>query len=213
MKKLSQQIIELRIKGHSYNNIASLLNCTKSNVSYVCNKYVKNNQEMREILARTAYTKVSQESRHKARLAADAYYKNKRAECFAYWMSVLLSYENQVYISYMCGLYEGEGNHTGTSFSVSNSDPEIIKKILYFCHHIIKAPIIASLSIHASHDVQECVEFWKKFNLQLDHVYQLDKRIQAIDHSYKENYGTVKIAVQKPLGLRDALLTYSPVLG
>lgn len=62
------------------------------------------------------------------------------------------------------------------------------------------------LYLHATHNREECVAFW---GLPFSYIRQYDKRRQVKTNKTKENYGTVRVNVRKPLGLRPALHEFS----
>lgn len=199
MKPSIKRIIELRASGASYNTIHKETGASKANISYICRKYVPANEDIKTRLAATA-CRLDDRRRLAALLGHTAYYADKvktATEIAARRLAQL----PDVVVAYMAGLYDGEGNHKSTEFSLSNSDKRLIERFLQFVKQLgLRCSL--SLYLHATHDRAECLSYWQ---LPFDYIRQYDKRKQRRDNNAKENYGTVHARVIKPLGLRQAL--------
>jgi len=129
MKQLTEKIIDLRLRGKTYNEIKYQLQCSKGHISYVCKRYVNNNDLI------SAFNKKNmdrQDSLAKARHGARIYYANKLKECKKEYLNKLRTYPDQNFIYYICGLYEGDGNHYGRECNFTNSG---FRLILAFQNH------------------------------------------------------------------------------
>jgi hypothetical protein len=204
MKESTKKVIALRKKGNTYGEIKNETGLAKSTISSICKKYVAENAFIYRDNVKKANGEIPAEQMAAMRAGADGYYKKLRETSKKRWLKALENIDSrQVY--YMAGLFDGEGNHTGTGFEISNSDPSIVKFIIRFLQGI-EADYKLSLYLHMTHDKKRCEEWW---SLPFSVVRQYDTRKQSKDYSATENYGTVRIRVQKPLGLNEALKSYS----
>lgn len=203
MKKLTQQIITLRQRGATYNEICARLGCSKGNVSYVCTKYVPDNAEhtgrSRRAAAPTTATLAAM------RVAADKYYGELRAAAEARWLAALQGVPPD-FRAYCAGLFDGEGNHHGTHANLTNSDPDIILCWLRLLK-LVGAPCKIVLQLHASHSRKNCLNFWLSAGVSVDTIYQHDTR--PAKQPARFNHGTITVCVIKPLGFRAALSRFS----
>lgn len=194
MKETTKTIIDLRISGSTYSEIAILTGLSKANISFVCNKYILDNRER----IQKPKTKGCYQSRRDK-------WKSKREARIVYWTQQLSSLDISM-VSYMSGLYDGEGCHTASTFSISNSD----KNIILFCFKFFQLLGLAtscSLTIHKTHNETDCLNYWRP--IHISSVYKKDDRNQKLNNNFRENYGTIRILVKRPLGLFEALRTFS----
>lgn len=197
MKPKTKRVIQLRESGATYAEICRDTGLSKSNVSYLCQKYVPVNSK---IYTENRSKRDVKESVRKMRIGADQYYTKKAEEMMVKWVSALARVPAGL-LFYISGLYEGEGNHKGTEFSISNSDPVIINLFLKFIG-ILGADYAMSLQLHGTHNLKKCLDFW---GLPFKAVYQTDTRNHVRDYSATENYGTVRVRVKSPWKLNAAL--------
>lgn len=200
MKETTKLVVHLRKQGKTYREIQSQTGLSKGNISYICRKHVRSNDALSIRNRRPGSSERMKELGRKAR----EYYERQKQKAIDDWTE-RLSFISPLRVSYMSGLYDGEGNHKGTEFRLCNSDKSIIDFVLSFLEEL-GAKVSTSLSLHATHDREACEEFW---GLSFDSIYQTDSREQKRDYSATENYGTVNIRVLKPLGLREALGKFS----
>ena len=206
MKKLASDIIKLRKDGLTYNQIKKKLKCSKSSISYTCNKYIKNNKE----ISRQHFLNADKtDSLRKARLGAKNYFFKLRKEKKKLHLDKIKEYKNQNFIFYIAGIYRGEGNHMGTEFKIANSDLEIISDFIYFIKNVLDLEYSCRLVLHTTHNKPLCLRYWNDNNVEIHFIDQYDNRKQAKDNSYRENYGTVAVRTIKPIGVREAVLEYS----
>lgn len=207
MKGLTQRIIDCRQTGMSYNEIVTALGCSKSSVSLACQR-VPNNDHLRAALWSVESTRPGRSA--KARIAAHNYYAERKTEAVAKWAALLHAYPDQGFIRYIAGLYDGEGRHSAETFSLANSDPALVRVFLRFLEEVCRVqPKAVALNLHATHDTDSCRQWWLEQGVAISVVYQIDQRPQKRDYAAKENYGTVSIRVEKPLGLYEALQSFS----
>lgn len=203
MKPMTERVISLRKSRMTYKQISQETGLSKGNISYLCNRYVPENPEICAANVQSP-SKIQLDA---MRIAATEYYRTKRSVAVTMWKSKLEQLPEKM-LYYISGLYDGEGNHTGTEFSICNSDQGIIERLVQF-FAMIEADITISLYLHGTHDRETCVDHWAWFNI--DSIYQYDVREQSRDYSATENHGTINIRVKKPLGLRDALHEMTPI--
>lgn len=206
MKESTRKVINLRKQGETYKEIEQKTGLSLGNISYLCNKYVPENTFIHRENDRKAKEAMPIKQMAAMRAGAVAYYENLRFEAKNKWALALKKVDHKK-VYYMLGLYDGEGNHSGTEFRVCNSDPTIVAFIIEFLKEI-EADYCLELYLHSSHNKNSCI---KKWGLNFDKVRQYDSREQSRDYSATENYGTVQIRVKKPLGLREALREYSQI--
>jgi len=210
MRQASQQIVNLRLEGKTYKQIRDLTGAPKSTISNVCTKYVHNNNELRKEHQEALYNneEFKNTSLLNMKIGADKYYANLRTEAQNKWYNILQAHEDQTFIFYIAGLFDGEGTHSGNKIALSNSNILIVKSFIKFCSDI-KAEYILDLYLHSTHIVIECERFWSSHGITFNHIRQYDTRKQKRDMKYKENFGTVHIILKNPLGFREALSKYS----
>jgi hypothetical protein len=208
MRKLTKKIIQLRLKGMTYSKIVEKTGCVKSHVSYVCNKYIRDQSKKLHQEYMDNY-KLNDEQQRNLRIGADKYYKNLRNKRKKEWITKLQQYKDQNFIYYISGLFDGDGNHVGSAFQITNSNYKLIKASVKFCKRVIKRSYSARLTLHTTHKKKKCVDYWQAHGVAISGITQIDTRKQHRSYKAKENYGTVRIAVKSPLGLREAIGTYS----
>ncbi len=203
MKQLTKDIINLRYSGKTYKEICKNLKCSKSHISYICKKYIENN---RLIVAENSKNIDKGPSLKKALIGAAKYYQNKEDILINEHLVKMQKYKNQSFLYYICGLYEGEGNHSGTECKMSNSDYKLIKQFIIFATDVLKKEITVTLQIHKSHDKNLCLKFWNEKGISIKYIRQHDNRKQKKDNKNRENYGTINVRIIKPWGIRKALI-------
>lgn len=206
-KHLTPKIHELRHQNMSYSKIAKLLGCSQSTVSLAC-KDLPGNEQMKARLIKEENAKPNKG--FEARAAAKKYYAKQRQEAIAHWTQQIESYPDRNFVHYMAGLYDGEGRHSNVTFSLSNSDPAILRTFLDFVEVVCKeTPKSIGLYLHASHNKDICLAWWLEHGVPITKVYQIDTRTQKRDYTNKGNQGTVIVYASKPQGLYESLQRFS----
>ena len=201
MKETTKLVIELRKKGKTYADIVKETGLSKGNISYICRKYIPVISKLQHKANRV----VSEDHLQKMRKCADAYYASKRQERKTYWASKLKTMPRDL-VSYVAGLYDGEGNHSGTEFRLANSSKDIVLTFVKFLD-LLEAPYTNELYLHSSQSKEKCLAYWDQLTISC--VRQQDTRQQSRNYKAKENYGTIHTRVCKPLGLNEAVKDYS----
>jgi len=204
MNDRMRKIISLRNEGKTYSEISKLLGINKSTISYTCNKYCGSNQDIVKKNFKKYNPLLTPEKQLKMQKKAKEYHKRKRIEAVEKWEKRIKRVD-MYRRYYMAGLYDGEGNHKGTGFDITNSNSKIILFTINFLKDV-DAKFKLTLYLHVTHNREKCLRFW---NLPFDYIRQYDNRNQVRDYSNKENYGTIRVQTLKPLGLRDVVRNYS----
>lgn len=211
MKPLTQAILTCRAHGMTYREIVEKLKCSPSTVSYVCQKHDPGHAALVEANTQRKYANGKNISGARAGwAAAQKMYAENRSTAVAQWTQKLNEYPDQAFVSYIAGLYDGEGDHSGQKFSLCNSDPDLIRLFITFVVGVCAREHTATLMLHTSHDRDACLDFWRTQGVEMQYVYQYDKRPQKKDNRSRENHGTCDIRVHRPLGLSEALRSYRP---
>jgi hypothetical protein len=199
------KIIELRKQNKTYSEIAEITGKSKSTISYICNKYIKNiNLNITtENSAKSIYNFNNPEIRKIAREKADTYYQKQHLDAKLKWLEALKKLPDS-YVCYIAGLYAGDGRHTTKAFCFYNADKNLIDIFIKFLESI-NADFYLNLYLHNTHNKQDCLTFWNK---KFKYVYQYDKRTQKRNYEKHTNKGTVQIITIKPNGLKSALFEY-----
>lgn len=209
MKERTQEILVLRQQGWTYRQIIEKVGCSQGTVSRICRLHVPDNDSFTSQHAAAAAKNLNS-YRQGALKQARVNLAHRKEQAIKRWVRSLEEYSDRNFVHYIAGLYDGEGSHSGKEFRLSNSNPKIISAFLTFlrevCHAGVKATV---LSLHLSHDREVCQRWWESFDVPISCIYQYDGRNQMRDYSTKENYGTVSVRVEKPLGLYEALGQFS----
>ena len=203
MKKTRESVIELRQSGRSYDEICAETGYSKGGVSYICRKHVASNTEIYK--ANRAAIEFTDSQLAAMRIGADKYYAKLKEKATSKWTRRLDQMPRE-FVCYIAGLYDGDGNHRSTNFDFSNSDMDIITCFVEFVN-AAGCDFSMTLYLHKTHDKDECLLYWSP--IVFDYVYQYDNRKQKSNREKRFNFGTVKIRVNKPLGLRDAVAKFS----
>jgi len=219
MKPTHRTVLRMREQEKTYAEICQETGLAKSTISWILNKYFPRNKN-RMICAKKS--RESQQSdvfrsfQAKRRAAADEFYRREHEVLKAEYLRRMRDYEDQSFIHYVSGLYEGEGAHTGTAFDFCNSDSSLILPFLRFLREVLRFPedrFVTRLSLHSSLPKEECVSHWREVcQHPINAVYQYDVRLQKKAHKHnkgKRFYGTLTIRVYKPNGLKSALKEYT----
>lgn len=204
MKDTTKRIIELRQSGNSYRQIRKKTGSSMSNISYLCNRYVQNNLSLCKRYETNL--KKLEKSERKAAVGRYLYYEKQRQEMIKYW-SKLLKTQPLAQTTYIAGLYDGEGLNGQTEFSISNCNRHIIMFIRKYLKQI-GAKFTCSLYLHPTHPREQCYKHWR-FKIHSEIRASPGKQKRGKQNKYKENYGTIKLRVKNPLGLKEALSKYS----
>jgi len=198
MKNIEQQKSrELRQSGYSCRQISTLLNVAPSSVSMWTKDIVLTKQQKDDLLHRRILTpgQLSASDKNKQ------YHKDKHNiwEKTGYNLA-----RNNISFKLLCCLYWGEGRKTGSTTSIANSDPLLIK---VFTEWLINNKYDYSFRITYHKDNWpndiEIIKFWKSHipSLTNDRIRKSCIIIKNIASKNKKigkcKYGTVTICVKK----------------
>ena len=203
MREAIQQVLNLRKSGKTYAEIAKEVGRAKSTISAICKKHMSAESAKIYATNRAAAWNENKEAKLEAmRKAADAHYAATKISCIDKWRRAMSSVSPGL-LCYIAGLYDGEGNHSGTEFNLTNSDKVLAFSFISFLRQI-GCDYQTALYLHKSHNRIACEKWWE---IKLDHVYSYDGREQknAKNNEVKENYGTLKVRAVKGNGIREAL--------
>jgi len=160
--KLKNKVIQLRKKGLSYNEILKQVPVAKSSIGLWCKNVKLNAQQRKKLLnkklegARKGSIKISQIKKEQKEKKIQRIKQEVNKE-----FQTPTSYEIKL-IGAM--LYWGEGSKSrGVGVNISNSDPKLIKFMIYWLKEICKVPpekIKARLNIHADQNDNKIKKYW-----------------------------------------------------
>jgi hypothetical protein len=160
MKKIERdKAIELRLKGYSLNEIRGELKVAKSSVStWVRNVELTESQKTR--LQQKGFYREAVEKRRTSRLASE---KIKRDLVINIAQSSIgkISKKQLWLIGVM--LYWAEGGKTQNLVRFSNSDPRMIKIMMFFFRRVCEVPEVkfrAHIHIHPHLDHKKAEKYW-----------------------------------------------------
>lgn len=223
MKEIHRKVLQMREREATYEEICEETGLAKSTVSYVISKYYPSNKnraiyEKKQRASRgKASSFFSAGARKKARIKADEFYANQHRLAYESYLKTMRAFEDQSFIHYIAGLYEGEGCHgTKPDFDFYNSDLALILPFLRFLRDVLHLPedrFTLRLALHASLPKEECVAYWEReCGHKVNFVDQYDSRPQKKvhkHHKHRKFYGTITVRVKKPNGLKSALKEYT----
>lgn len=173
MKHEKEAAIKLRIKGHTYSEISSLLNIPKSTLStwlkdMVLSKSALGRIEKKYIAGYSkGLLKKSLQQTHNAKVA-----HSKERTTSANSISKLSLTEIKIL---GIGLYWGEGykklksvrgvTKTTHPLSLSNTDPKLIKAYILFLTEVCKVPskkIRAGIRIYEHQNAEHIIKYWSR---------------------------------------------------
>lgn len=221
MKDLHVKILALRSQGKSYKVIVNELGCSKANISWVCNRKVPKEKHYQQIqqAIKLAKPKVT-EALKKASLVFRANKVKEKETLADMYLKLMSQYKNQIFVSFVVGLYCGEGAHSKspgqtTQFSIVNSDYRLVNAFIKFLHSVLKLKddrITYRLILHKSMNLNECLKHWKDKGIpKFNGISQNDARGQKKKHlhnHFNKYFGVVSVRVKSPNGLRLALEKY-----
>ena len=182
-KKVIESIRKLRQKGLSLNEIRQLHPIGYGSVF----RYIKG-VEILPQYRKSWLDKRGGSRRRKARLEAEAYEMSKRA------VPNLTEREKQLFLA---ALYWGEG--TKKDFSLTNSDPEMVKVFTKGLKEVLKIPsgrLRVSLRIYEDLDEDKCLAFWSKV-IGIDPEQFVSVIILKGKKAGKLNYGMCRVRILK----------------
>ena len=159
LRKQRRLAIKLRLLGHSYSEIKNKINASKSTLAYWLYDYPLSRDQIEKLKGRYKIRQIENyrltvKRRNEARLA-NTY--NVEAE------SLLPISKREFWIAGLF-LYLGEGaKGYGGHIKVANTDPRIVKFVLYWYTTILKIPkerIKVELQLYRDMDVKTIINFW-----------------------------------------------------
>lgn len=210
--KVRELALGLRQQGKSYSQIKSLLGVSKSTLSLWLRKYPLSHKQMRLL---RDFSEVRIENFRKTmQLKKDTrlnltYLEAKR--------QILPFSERELLIAGTL-LYWGEGSKgLPGSLSVSNSDPKLVRFVLYWFMHSLKIPrkkIMARLHLYQDMNEKAEFRFWsKELNLPLINFQKsYIKSSNRIDLTYKSfGHGTCNLYISNIRILERVLMTIKAI--
>lgn len=158
--KEHQQALELRKQGKSYSQIREELKLSKSTLSVWLKKYPLSRERINELRGRSEarIEKYRQTMQRKRDTRLAQYYKEEKEK----WLPLSA---RELFLSGLF-LYWGEGGKTiHGQVSINNTDPEVLKFVLYWIRFSLKVPkdkIQVYLHLYTDMDIQQEIRFWGK---------------------------------------------------
>ncbi|MBU4369141.1 helix-turn-helix domain-containing protein [Patescibacteria group bacterium] len=192
-----EKAIKLRLEEKSYSQIKKILGISKSTLSYWLRDYPLSKQRIRELRdcneQRIERFRETMRKKREMRLK-EIYNEQKRI-----WLP--LTKREKFFAGLF--LYWGEGHKDLRGpVGVSNTDPDIIRFILYWLTKILKVPrekIKIALHLYKDMDIQKEHLFWSKIlNLPLSQFrkpYIKKSSSLRINHKGKFGHGTCRIYI------------------
>lgn len=193
---LREKAVRLRKRGYTYSQIRMKLGLQKSTLSdWLRNLPLTNNQlkklagnkQIRELIRREKYS-ITRRNQRIERLKK-VYEKQRK----------ILPLSTRELFLMGTFLYWGEGEKSHGIISVSNTDPRVIKFVLYWMIHILKIPkfgIKAQLHLYRDMNISQSIDFWsKKINLpKIQFLKPYIKKTNRAGLTYKSfGKGTCKV--------------------
>lgn len=180
-KGRNKKIKSLRRKGKSMKDIAKMLNCGKSMVSYHCQGIRISNSQRRKLIERVSLNALNG-SRH-AKLDWD----DKKAKVISAAKDEWPSVKNNPEMMGFLGLYWGEGTKRSGNISIVNNDEGIILASLKVFKKLDpEANITCVVKCYPDHDKEKCREFWYDL-LKLDIKVRDKKLVGKTRRHYSKN--------------------------
>lgn len=162
--EVKQKAIELRKKGLTYKEIMEQLSVSKSNLSGWF-KYINYTEvELKDINDRISKNQTS------ARLRASFTNRSRRLKreelVFDESIKIFAKYKKNPLFIIGVTLYWAEGGKRTDQFQFVNSDPEMIKFMVFWIEnflHCKKDDIGYRLYMHKIYNYENCEDFWAKF--------------------------------------------------
>lgn len=198
-----REVIKLRKKGKSYEEIAQTAGVSKNSVSRWCKNLKlplfaqkileKKNKQNREILIKYNQLKAKRAQIEHRRIKGDA---TKQVRPLSKYELLLVG----------AALYWGEGwkKETQRAHSITfvNSDPEMIKLYLRFLSEVLQIPeekFHASIRIHPNINGEEAIKFWNRITgIPRGHfgvTHQISRLSQGKRPKNSLPYGTFSLSV------------------
>lgn len=204
---------ELRRKGLSINQIAGMLEVSKSIVSIWCRDILLTDKQREKL------TQNSIKGGHKGRMLGSLVNKQKRLDLIDRYRAegkkeISKLSRRDLLIAGTC-LYWAEGSKTGGRFIFVNSDSDMILLIYRFITEILKVPqedIRVTIQINRIHEkrINEVKRFWSKLLklplAQFNKPYYVNVVPKKIYSNYNEYYGLVRLKILKSSHLQYKVL-------
>jgi hypothetical protein len=205
---------KLRKDGESIRTIASLVDASKSSVSYWCRDIVLSKKQIEFLQAKSKHSGRAQcialgEEKRKRRIETVKSEKRMGAE------SVKKLSTREHYLLGL-GLYWGEGYKTSNDeFGFTNSDPHmIVIYINWLVKHFSIKPLdlILRVGINTTHKnrEEEIISYWSKLtgvsSSQFTKTSFLKSESKKEYTNHSEHYGTLRIKVRRGMKLKYRVL-------
>ncbi len=190
-----RKAINLRLKGASYSQIKTKLGISKSTLSNWLSDYPLSDERIKELRdlnpIRIEHFRNTMRKKREVKLS-DLYDKAKR--------SIGLLSKRDLFIAGLF-LYWGEGDKSGSVFSVSNTDPNLIKFFMKWARSLGVEENKFRVVLHLYSDMDEDREkkFWSNItNVSLDNfrkVYRKDSSLSGLTYKNGFRHGTCMVRV------------------
>jgi hypothetical protein len=202
-----EKALALRKEGKSYSQIKTLLNISKSTLSYWLRDFPLPKEQIR--LLRDVNEVRIERFRETMRKKRIFHLENVLKIC----AKRVLPLSNRELL--LCGLflYLGEGSKADRcKITITNTDPSIIKFALFWFTKILKIPrdkIKIYVHLYSDMDIREELNFWKKeLNLptkQFDKPYIKTASAERINHKGAFGHGTCAVSYYN-VRIKDEIL-------
>lgn len=155
------KIQEMRRNGESVRDIARILDCPKSMVSYHCKDIILTEDQLRRLDDKRK--RVWAENAIKGREASgrkwEAARKRVHAEALNEWDTLKDDPEFMMFL----GLYLGEGSKSCSQVvRIANNDPRIVVYCTSWFKKLSNAKMRCTITYYHNHDVEKCLSFWSE---------------------------------------------------
>ncbi|OVE79552.1 hypothetical protein BVY00_00140 [bacterium G20] len=198
MKKIEQEKArQLRLRGHSINEISVVLNVAKSSVSlWVRNVELTN--EQKNHLAQKGFYREAIERRRTSRLANEE--QKRQLVITVAQKSITKISKKQLWLMGVM-LYWAEGGKTRRLVRFSNSDPELIKVIMAFFRNVCDVPeqkFRGHIHIHSHLDHRLAEKYWSSISgIPIAQFFKVYRKPNKSSQNKKDSlpYGTFDVYV------------------
>lgn len=194
---LREKATQLKLQGFTYGQIKRELGIAKATLSGWLSHYPLTEERLKTVLI---------ERDHNRDIAGERYRNTQREkrlkrlqETYNLQKNNLLPLsEKELFIAGIF-LYWGEGGKHKGQLSVSNTNPNVLKFVLFWMTHVLKVPlgkIKANLHLYKDMDVEETINYWARtLNLPKEQFSKpYIKKSNRADLTYKSfGYGTCRL--------------------
>ena len=194
-----KKAIELRMKGLAMGEIAQQLNVSKSSISYWVRDIVLTKKQINSLNSNG----FSVEAIEKRRISRLANTKTKHDKVFE---QAKIEAEDFIGNHLWCvgvSLYWGEGGKTQGTARIANSDPAVIKTMMYFFREVCKIPeakFRAHIHTFKHCETKKAEQYWSRISkLPVTQFYKTYKKQSSASLNKRDTlpFGTVQIYVHE----------------